>query len=595
MVETAIEMSASSMDSGDEEKDFTSSSQPGSGKGTVINGEETFDKSLVGQFVVDTSKEMASTSRTVSKQGIDHEFLGSNSLQDPGYYTSDSGPDEDEIEPTESHSKEKRPRGRPRKNPIALPKAPRINKYGPNTPRPRQKHGTAPKLGTPEYKAYYKEYKRAYDQRIAAEREAKRREMGISPKPVKGTPEWLEALKKRQKIYYSRSGPKYRSKLLERRLAQGVVLNEEFANEQMNILELERKMEENRTIKAIRSTRRCSNCNKRHSKVCDRLFYEDKICTLCRNFSLTCECIDPRGLPERTPEVDENGRPLDEDLFQRLLIEYGKIPPKLAVERCTECHARRFRVCDLHISTDGTCSFCQNLKVSCIPRERKRTINRDSNSRRRPWDMTGQIRLMKRIPEMRFPKNKNVNDKRRGVLPDDLLLDTALLDSIHRAASHHTQIHEDHHDESYFKIFDTPALLTFGYLAEEIIREELQGFLDIDASECRLCKRGRFAELDITRRKGEDLGDVRERIPNWIHYANHPPVPPYAAAAAKSQSKVQHPKTVVRSVHSDSEEMESPSFFEYQDPDAFVEDLYDNFDDIEFPSNNDDDSKEDLR
>lgn len=100
-----------------------------------------------------------------------------------------------------------------------------------------------------------------------------------------------------------------------------------------------------------------------------------------------------------------------------------------------------------------------------------------------------------------------------------------MLDSLHRAISHHIQVHKNFYNEDCFRIFDPHLLLAFGFLAEEIIREQIMEFFE-PKDQLPLVKNEKsFEFMDYVSSRRDPR--VSKRLKQWIRMAECPPIPPY--------------------------------------------------------------------
>lgn len=105
------------------------------------------------------------------------------------------------------------------------------------------------------------------------------------------------------------------------------------------------------------------------------------------------------------------------------------------------------------------------------------------------------------------------------------------MDAIHRAASHHTALHEEWYDENYFDRFDSSALLAFGYLAEELMKEMLlkrSNLSEHPEGKKRSYKEviAEFASSRIDSIKQRDP-ELSERVKRWREIQMNPQVAPF--------------------------------------------------------------------
>lgn len=244
-------------------------------------------------------------------------------------------------------------------------------------------------------------------------------------------------------------------------------------------------------------------------------------------------------------ETRRKWRLFDEGIRGRLIRENGFISDYYRTKRCLKCISCGMSVCDAVKKPQGAkeypgfspCSFCMNNGWECEFRK--------FQEKERPYAEVWNIpklrnRIMKSSPEVQWIKMW-----KRGPttpdLPDDLKVESNILDSIHRAISHHTRVYEESYGINMFKSFDSQALLAMGYLAEELIREQLKGLFTFDTDK-PIKFNPAIEELDRRSLRKPKFSDITSRLELWTVQLTKPPLPPYLLRAQQEQREREREK-----------------------------------------------------
>ncbi|PJF19359.1 hypothetical protein PSACC_00872 [Paramicrosporidium saccamoebae] len=215
----------------------------------------------------------------------------------------------------------------------------------------------------------------------------------------------------------------------------------------------------------------------------------------------------------------------DRDIRKRIIDRDGTIANSYRHKRCQKCIACGISVCDAdrkslksQVISGAPCTFCSTNGWDC---EFQIARTRQYCEVWAPRKYRKQITEL--IPGVEFVKMWKSGES-VALLPNDLRIESSLVDSLHRAISYHVRIYEDHYGVNYFETFDSQALIALSYLAEEIIRELLRGLFVADATR-PLAKISKIPELVLTKKNSTD--DVKRRHNDWLQQTEEPPTPPY--------------------------------------------------------------------
>jgi hypothetical protein len=217
----------------------------------------------------------------------------------------------------------------------------------------------------------------------------------------------------------------------------------------------------------------------------------------------------------------------DSDIRQRIIDRDGTIANSYRHKRCQRCISCGITICDAgkkpsksQTTPGAPCAFCSAHGWKC---EFHIAHSRHYCDVWAPRKYRKQISAL--LPGVEFVKMWKRGES-VALLPQDLRIESSLVDSLHRAISNHVKVYGDHYGECHFETFDSQALISLSYLAEEIIREILRELFVADATR-PLVKIPKIPELALTKRNSTD--DLRRRQGDWLQQLEEPPMPPYLA------------------------------------------------------------------
>lgn len=174
------------------------------------------------------------------------------------------------------------------------------------------------------------------------------------------------------------------------------------------------------------------------------------------------------GLADRGDDEEEIGQELlkMQNIATFPTISTRTIAGRTTKRRCKACRESNQSICNK--SAGINCDYCRENNVIC-------TFGMSSLLELdQPYYIQQKMRDVKSLI---YP-----TEERRGGpyarLSEDTVVDSALLDALHRALSNHSQVLMDNGEGSLFNTLDPSFLLGFGILAEELIRSLINDHLN---------------------------------------------------------------------------------------------------------------------
>lgn len=235
--------------------------------------------------------------------------------------------------------------------------------------------------------------------------------------------------------------------------------------------------------------------------------------------------------------------PISDETLRKAIVDTIRwVTRGYTAQRCTRCEAADFKICNK--TFDGTCIFCQISEDSCVfaseVLSRSDKMGRGKRTRSillpglpREWLYDANRKMIEHIEGFKMSQGAALY-MNCGRIPEDLCLNSMLLDGLHRAASYHSAIHKDWSDDDLiFGKFDSSALIAFGYFAEELAKQQLSHHIlpsledKLRVRPAKRIKRIKIPELESGHaRKEYERDDVlRRRIQKWKHLVDFPPDP----------------------------------------------------------------------